>query len=427
MEKAYQLFLDSSGICTDTRQITKNCFFICLKGENFDGNKFAEKAIAQGAKLAVVDNHDYHIAGQTMLVEDALLFLQELARHHRRQFSIPLIGITGSNGKTTSKELIAVVLEKKYKVHYTKGNLNNHIGVPLTLLGLEPEHEIAVIEMGANKFKDIQELCDICEPDFGLITNIGRAHLEGFGSFEGVLKTKKELYDCIQKRKGEILFNADDKILKDIIPVNIKTYTYAKKAEAGIQGRLIKMTPFVHFTYRTGDYESPEISTKLVGEYNFFNFLAALAFGLRFDVPFTDMNSAISLYTPSNNRSQVTETENNTLIVDCYNANPTSMSSALRSFILIEHDNKLAILGDMRELGAESQTEHQKILDLNRANTLSAIYVGEEFGKLVREDESHFKSTQDLIDSGMLSNLKKGLILLKGSRGIKLESTVGKL
>ena len=424
MEKMYQLFLSTSGVCTDTRSIEKDCLFVALKGENFNGNTFAEEALKSGAKYAIVDEKEFQTNENILLVEDALKFLQKLALHHRRQFSIPIIGITGSNGKTTNKELMAAVLQKKYKTHFTLGNLNNHIGVPLTLLKLNKEHEIAIVEMGANKFKDIEELCDIAEPNYGIITNIGKAHLEGLGGIEGVLKTKKELYDSVQKSKGTLIYNADDNVLTGIVPASTTNYSFSKSDSASlINGKLIKLTPFVKLQWSVEGYESPEITTNLVGEYNFYNFLAAIAFGVLFDVPNDDINAALSEYNPSNNRSQVQKTALNTLIVDCYNANPSSMRSALISFAQINHDKKIAILGDMRELGNEEIPEHQDIIELLEELSLDAILVGGVFDDM---DSTYlsFPSVEDMNEYLQTEIIKGAMILLKGSRGIQLEKSI---
>ncbi|MFA7273436.1 MAG: UDP-N-acetylmuramoyl-tripeptide--D-alanyl-D-alanine ligase [Crocinitomicaceae bacterium] len=421
MEQLYSLFLKSSGVCTDTRKIEKDCFFVALKGTNFNGNTFAEEAIKQGALCAIVDEVNYKTSEQTILVEDSLKFLQDLALYHRKQFTIPVIGITGSNGKTTSKELIAAVLSEQYNVHYTKGNLNNHIGVPLTLLALNKTHEIALIEMGANKFKDIAELCAIAEPTMGMITNIGKAHLEGFINFEGVLKTKKELYDSISRTTGKIIYNADDSILTDILPGNTKNISYGQNnSSAYISGELMEQTPFVQLQWSSEAYSSPTISTNLVGEYNFYNFLAAITFGRLFDVSPEKINHALSQYTPTNNRSQVNKTDKNTIIVDCYNANPTSMESAIRSFSMIEHDKKIAILGDMRELGHEEVAEHKKVLALLKTLKIDAILVGNVFSSLA-EDVKTYASVDLLKEELENVPLENALVLLKGSRGIQLE------
>lgn len=424
MEKhLYDLFLNSSGICTDTRVIEQNSLFICIKGENFDGNTFSKKALENGASHVIVDNPDFYEANLPMtLVKDSVTFLQNLANFHRNKFSIPVIGITGSNGKTTSKELIYTVLSKKYNVLATKGNLNNHLGVPFTLLRLKKEHEIAIIEMGANKFKDIQELCEIAEPNFGIITNIGKAHLEGFIDFEGVKKTKKELYDAIEKAKGKLIVNSDDEILTSILPKEIETITYGTNKEANIYGELETLSPFVEMNWKHENYTSPILQTQMIGKYNFYNYLAAAAFGIEFNVKPEQISEAIEEYTPTNNRSQVKKTSLNTLILDCYNANPTSMKSALESFALIENENKIFIIGDMKELGGESNLEHKKIIELVEYLNLKGFTVGKEFSQFNSTSVlNNFESNQTIKEYLKNQPLSESLILLKGSRSIGLE------
>lgn len=422
MEALYNYFLDSTGVSTDSRNIHKDCFFIAIKGPSFNGNTFAKKAIENGAKYAVVDEKEFeNPADNIFYVANGLIFLQELANYHRRQFDIPVIGITGSNGKTSTKELIAAVLSEKYEVLATKGNLNNHIGVPLTLLQLTSKHEIAVIEMGANHFGDIKELCDIAEPTHGIITNIGKAHLEGFRDFEGVLQTKKELYTSIEQNEGLIMYNSDDSILKQSLPINTFLMSYGTK-DSEITGVLERLTPFVELSWSKEGYRSPVLSTHLVGQYNFYNFLAAIAFGSLFEVDAGRINKAIQKYEPTNKRSQVAKTQRNTLILDCYNANPTSMRSALESFAMIEHPDKYFIIGDMLELGKESFNEHQAIIRLIEQLALKGITVGHEFSVLRSETVEHqFHSTEDVIDFIKRTEFKDKLILLKGSRGIGLE------
>jgi UDP-N-acetylmuramoyl-tripeptide--D-alanyl-D-alanine ligase len=422
MENLYQLFLETSGVCTDTRSIKKDCLFICLKGENFNGNTFAEQALLNGAKYVIVDDAAYKTSDAIFLVDNTLEFLQKLANYHRLKFTIPVIGITGSNGKTSSKELIATVLKTTYNVLATKGNLNNHIGVPLTLLELTTEHEIAIIEMGANRFKDIEELCAICEPTHGIITNIGKAHLEGFGGFEGVLKTKKELYQAIEKIKGTIVFNADDEVLVNNLPNNLKTLSYGTTSNASVVGELVKLSPFISLQYSTVNYSSPILSMKMVGKYNFYNYLAAITFGQLFNVKNELINAALSDYQPENNRSQVKELENNTLILDCYNANPTSMLSALESFAMIEHEAKIAIIGDMLELGQETTKEHQAIVYFIESKNITCFTVGKLF-KAIKSTkiEQQFTDCEEAAIYFTQNSLTKKLILLKGSRGIGLE------
>lgn len=420
------MFLESSGICTDTRKITKNCFFVCLKGDNFNGNTFAEEALKAGAQTVVIDEADYaHLPG-TLLVEDGLKYIQELANHHRKQFSIPVIGITGSNGKTTTKELLHAVLSSHFNVHCTAGNFNNHLGVPLTLLGLKGAHELAIVEMGANKFKDIEELSLIAEPNHGLITNIGSAHLEGFGSFEGILKTKKELYEFVDSVNGHLFYNADDDVLKSVLPKGVTVSTYGKD-QGELTGNLVRLTPFVELEYQYKDYTSPLLQSNLVGEYNFYNFLAAICTGIHFEVPFEKINQAISAYQPTNNRSQVIRTERNTLIVDCYNANPSSMSSAIKSFAAIDHSEKIMILGDMRELGDYSRDAHAQIVQEIESLKLSAIYVGLEFQKVLSAGAEWYESAIALKESNQLADKSDALVLLKGSRGIRLEQVIEEL
>ncbi len=422
MENLFQLFYLSSGVSTDTRKIKKDSIYIALKGENFDGNTFAEKAIELGAKYAIVDNKDFANETTIFHVQDSLTFLQKLSNYHRKKFSIPLIGITGSNGKTTSKELINAVLSRKFNVLCTAGNLNNHIGVPLTLLNLSEEHQIAIIEMGANKPKDIEELCLIAEPNYGIITNVGKAHLQGFLSFEGVIETKSELYSFIKKNQGKIVINGDDEILNNKAnSFQLEKITYGILEENKIIGELIQLNPFVELKWKSADYSSPIIQTNLVGKYNFLNFLAAITFGTIFKVENEKINEAISNYVPTNNRSQVQKTKENTLIIDCYNANPSSMHLALESFKEINHPNKLAILGDMFELGLESELEHKKIIDYCIENEIKFITVGDFFQK---HNSSGFKNTQEAIEFINSVKVKNSLILLKGSRGIALEKII---
>ena len=421
MEQLYAIFLQSTGVATDTRKITEGCLFICLKGANFDGNLFAAEAVEKGAYMVVIDDPKAVIEGKTFLVEDTLIALQELARHHRRQFSIPVIGITGSNGKTTSKELIASILETQYSVLYTQGNLNNHIGVPLTLLSLDASHEIAVIEMGANKPGDIRELSEIAEPTHGIITNIGRAHLEGFTNLAGVIATKSELYHFIAQTGGQLFVNAGDEVLQPLLPPSITVHTYGESGE--VSGTLVRLSPYVEMSWAYASYGSPVLATHLVGHYNFINFLAAIRIGLHFDITPENCNKAITGYMPTNNRSQVTKTATNTLIVDCYNANPTSMRSAIDSFALIDHYPKVFILGDMREMGADAELVHEEIVQLTIEHRLSGFFVGEEFlkWKHLHPQAIFLKSTTPLVEHFERNPPEGLLILLKGSRGIQLE------
>ena len=418
MEKLFWIFYKTRRISIDSRTIEKDSLFIALKGDRFDGNLYAEKAIEAGAKYAIVEDKSISNEKNIFWVENSLLYLQKLANFHRLKFNIPIIGITGSNGKTSTKELINAVLSQKYNVLCTKGNLNNHLGVPLTLLQLNDKHELAIIEMGANKPGDIKELAEIAEPNYGIITNIGKAHLEGFINFEGVLKTKLELFDFISSSKGEFIVNADDEVLNNATKDYSKRMLYSTNKNAAVQGKLEGLTPFVELSYTTENYESPSITTKMIGNYNFYNFLVAITFGQIFKVSNDLINEAISNYVPTNNRSQVLKTNNNELIIDCYNANPSSMLAALESFLKMKETNKIAILGDMLELGEESLAEHKKILIFCFDNNLEFITVGPIFQSLNKEG---FNSIEDYKEFHSKNKLSEKTILLKGSRGIALE------
>lgn len=424
METLYKLFQSGTGVETDTRKIQKGSLFFCLKGANFDGNTFAQEALKLGAIAAVVDNPEYHTEGETILVEDVLKALQALARYHRNRFQIPIIGITGSNGKTTSKELISATLSTQLKVHFTQGNLNNHIGVPLTLLQLNETHEIAVIEMGANKPGDIKELVEIALPTHGIITNIGRAHLEGFKSLEGVIKTKTELFDFLAANKGHLFANKQDETIMSKLPATTQNHFYNDPAE--LYGELLSLNPFVNMNWSEPGYTSPAIQTNLVGEYNFINFLAAIRIGRFFGISAENCNQAISDYQPTNNRSQVTKTAKNTLIVDCYNANPTSMRSALSSFAKIDNHAKIFILGDMREMGDDAPMVHEEVIQQTIDLRLSGFFIGEEFLKFkgMHPNAIFLKSTDPLIEHFEQNPPSDLLILLKGSRGISLEKVI---
>ena len=420
--KLFDLFYETSEVCIDTRSITKNCLFVALKGNNFDGNDFVNEALLAGAKYCISDRLAICNQVNILYVENTLEYLQNLALSHRKKFTIPVIGITGSNGKTSTKELVNCVLSKQYHVLCTAGNFNNHIGVPLTLLRLNSSHELAIIEMGANKHGDIAELCAIAEPTLGVITNIGKAHLEGFNDFQGVLKTKKELYTSIsQKKDGVIFYNADDQLLKENLPNNIENISYGTSLLSNVSGELLALNPRVKLCYKDGEYNSPEIQTQLIGKYNFYNFLCAISIGVYFKISHENIRIAIEQYISKNNRSQVEITANNTIIIDCYNANPSSMQSALESFLMIEADNKIAIIGDMLELGADTKEEHDKIIKYCKENEISYLVVGEYFSKSEANPKIRFASTNDLLDYFNITPLKNNLILLKGSRGIALE------
>lgn len=420
MKEFLELFYQCSGICTDTRKIKKDCFYVGLKGENFNGNRFALEALRLGAKYAVVDESEYVVDKNIFLVKNSLKFLQNLANVHRNRFKIPVIGITGSNGKTSTKELINIVLQKKYNVLCTVGNLNNHIGVPLTLLGLNNSHELAIIEMGANHVGEIEELCQIAEPNYGIITNIGKAHLEGFGDFDGVFKTKTALYNFVIKSTGEIVYNADDKVLTDYLKEYSQKHSYGT-TEAMINGNLIELNPYVKLEWIFKNENSNIVQTQLIGKYNFYNFLAAISFGKLFELSNQEINEAISSYVSDNKRSEIRKTTYNTIIIDCYNANPSSMKMALESFSLMKNEKSVAILGDMKELGKESSKEHSDLIALCDNLNIAYVTIGEEF---YQHSENGFKDINSFLEYLNSNPMKDHTILLKGSRGMVLEKLI---
>jgi UDP-N-acetylmuramoyl-tripeptide--D-alanyl-D-alanine ligase len=420
VEQVYNAFLScDQKVTTDTRNIAKNDLFFALKGPNFNGNKFAEKALELGAKYAVIDEKEYFIEGKTFLVENVLETLQSLARFHREKINIPVVAITGTNGKTTTKELLGAVLTSQYHILITKGNLNNHIGVPLTILQLNKEHEIAVIEMGASKIGDIKELVEIALPNYGIITNIGKAHLEGFGDVETIKKTKFELYDFIIENKGAVVVNKEDELLTSYIPKEIEKFTYGS-SNADLIGKVVRQTPTLEMELSIEENAPNMVKTNLLGAYNQNNILAAACVGNLFKVSKENIEQSIANYLPTNNRSQLVTTSKNTLIADCYNANPTSTMESLISFNQIESSQKLVILGDMLELGSASELEHQAIVDYLENTSLKAILVGTCYQK-TNSGFTTFKDTLELIPFLKQNGLENSLVLLKGSRGIKLE------
>ena len=425
MEELFQLFYACSEVSTDTRKISENALFIALKGDNFDGNKYAKAAIGKGAKYAIVDDKTVADQKSIFYVKDSLIFLQKLASYHRKSFDIPVIAITGTNGKTTTKELVAAVLIQKYNVLFTKGNLNNHIGVPLTLLQLNKDHDMAIIEMGASKLGDIKELTDIAHPTHGIITNIGHAHIEGFGSPENIIKTKTELYKAIQENKGQLFYNADDDVLKNKLPLSCPTSTYGTTEEADVSGEIIELSPMLSFKWKSKDYSSPSVNTQIIGKYNFYNMLAAICIGSHFEVDENDINSSLEEYKPSNNRSQLEKTSYNTVILDAYNANPTSVKSALENFAEISSENKMFVLGDMLELGENTNKYHLEIIQLSKDLKLQGMFVGSIFSGLANENDIlAFESTTKAMEFLSTALPKDNLILLKGSRGIGLEKLI---
>ncbi len=434
IDSIYAAFRANPLICTDTRKLLPRSIFFALKGDNFNGNTFAAKAIEAGCAYAVVDDPEYAAGKKYFLVENVLSTLQELARMHRSLLKIPFIGLTGSNGKTTTKELIRCVLSRRFKTFATEGNLNNHIGVPISVLSVSDEIEVAVIEMGANHQGEIALLCEICRPEYGIITNIGKAHLEGFGGPAGVIKAKSELYQYIEKNSGKIFVNRDNTILTGLIK-KADTFTYGTSGLCHILGKSVPSEPFLKLRWKTNtDNETLEqkevVETQLTGTYNIENVLAAIAVGTWFSIPASEINAGLREYKPSNSRSQVIDTGRNTLIMDAYNANPTSMRAAIENFAALESPDKLIVLGDMLELGDHADSEHKEILDLIREKKFArCILVGPIFSKVNQslKDKGALCETFDSSTTAQqklksqLSKLKKHTVLIKGSRGIKLE------
>jgi UDP-N-acetylmuramoyl-tripeptide--D-alanyl-D-alanine ligase len=418
----YQKFKASNGISTDTRKIDNGVMFFALKGDKFNANSFAHEALSKGAKYVVIDEAEYATDDRCILVGDVLYTLQKLANYHRQQLDIPFVGMTGSNGKTTSKELVAAVLSKKFKTYYTKGNLNNHIGVPLTLLGIDESYEIAVIEMGANHQGEIRDLCTICEPTHGFITNVGKAHLEGFGGVEGVKKGKGELYDFLEKSGGTVFVNAKSLALVEMAAQRKFKFQFDYLA-ADKEPRMLQDSPVVVFTANSKEY-----TTHLPGSYNFENIAAALAIGQHFGVPVELANEAVSEYNPDNNRSQIVEKGTNSILLDAYNANPSSMSASIQNFINLKTDKKkVVILGDMFELGDEAPEEHRIIGELIAKGNFDLVVL---FGQLMSSALVSLPNAFYFSDKFSLHNwlidkqLQDSYILIKGSRGVSLETVL---
>jgi UDP-N-acetylmuramoyl-tripeptide--D-alanyl-D-alanine ligase len=431
----YPIYLQHPVICTDSRNCPKGSLFFALKGENFNANAFALPALEKGCSFAVVDEAEFAIDDRFILVDNVLESLQQLAAYHRKQVGTKIIGITGTNGKTTTKELIAAVLKEKYNILYTQGNLNNHIGVPLTLLRLTLDHEIAVIEMGANHIGEIEFLCGIANPDFGIITNVGKAHLEGFGSLEGVMKTKAELY-CSISRQGQLVFlNSGNTLLERManesgliqpekrVRYSLDTNDHAAEYVAEITD----CSPFLNMKWNKKGTAESDIKTHLIGSYNAENVLAAITIGDYFGVSADQIKNGLENYVPQNNRSQLTVTDKNKLVVDTYNANPTSMRAAILNFAQMDVNQKTLILGDMLELGDQSQEEHQIIVDLLQQNRLkNVLLVGNVF-KMTRNSYPCFERVEELIGYVREHPFTNNYILIKGSRGIKLEKVIPSL
>ncbi|GJM28649.1 MAG: UDP-N-acetylmuramoyl-tripeptide--D-alanyl-D-alanine ligase [Cyclobacteriaceae bacterium] len=420
-EQLYELYLKCSGVSTDTRKIERNSLFFALKGPNFNANEFATEALNKGAQFALVDEKAYVTSPQIYLVNDGLEALQKLAQFHREKLKIPVIGITGSNGKTTTKELILKVLNCRYRAMATRGNLNNHIGVPLTILSIEPDIEIAIVEMGANHVGEIAGLCKIAQPTHGLITNIGRAHIEGFGGFEGVIRGKSELYQYLIQTEGVAFINSGDKILANMAKRFKHPVFYPSDGDF-LQIDFLQSNPYLSFT---GEHNR-QVKTQLIGEYNFYNVAAALCIGKYFEVPTDLAEQAVADYRPVNNRSQVINKGTNTVILDAYNANPSSMQAALSNLISMKAATKVAILGDMMELGEQSEECHREVVKLSATGVDQVILCGPLTGmaKEANPDATHFENKALLINYLKQQDFKNTTFLIKASRSMGLEDVV---
>jgi len=425
IEELYRRFGECTCVTTDSRKCGPGLMFFALKGERFDGNEFVRGALEQGCPYAVMDNKDLYDAadGRMILVDNVLVTMQQVAAYHRRQLGTTVIGITGTNGKTTTKELTNAVMSSTYNILCTQGNLNNSIGVPLTVFGLKPEHDYAIVEMGASHPGDIKELVEISQPDFGLITNVGKAHLLGFGSFEGVKRTKGELYDWLREHNGTAFVNRDNGHLQQMA-LGLPLIEYGKPGQEGllVEGEVLECNPFVKFRWRSKGGEWHTVQTNLIGAYNVDNALAAITIGLKFGVSEQDASDAVANYKPQNNRSQFTETGRNHLVVDAYNANPTSMAAAIENFSMINANNKMLILGDMRELGEVSEAEHRHIVEMLKQKGFDCVWlVGAEFAKAAAGSGFRLFPDVDAVKDELKREPVTGrTILIKGSNSIKL-------
>ena len=432
VEEIYSILQKCTGVTTDSRKCGPGLMFFALKGERFDGNEFVRGALEQGCPYAVMDNaglYDAHDS-RMILVDNVLSTLQQVAALHRRTLGKTVIGITGTNGKTTTKELTNAVMSTTYNVLCTQGNLNNSIGVPLTVLGLKPEHEYAIVEMGASHPGDIKELVEVSQPDFGLITNVGKAHLLGFGSFEGVKRTKGELYDWLRGHNGTAFVNRDNVHLQQMCK-GLPVIEYGKPGQDGllVEGEVLECNPFVKFRWCSKGGEWHTVQTNLIGAYNVDNALAAITVGLHFGVTEDKASAAIAEYVPQNNRSQLTETGRNHLVVDAYNANPTSMAAAIDNFRMIKAQDKMLILGDMRELGEVSQAEHRHIVELLKESGFTQVWlVGEEFAKAAQGSGFRLFPDVEAVNTALTAEPVNGkTILIKGSNSIGLTKTLTNL
>ncbi len=421
IQDIHSLYLSCDTVATDTRKISDNCFFVALKGENFDANTFAKEALSNGASFALIDNNDYYIDERTILTEDSLTTLQELAKYHRNYLKLPILAITGSNGKTTTKETVAAVLSKKFKTKATVGNLNNHIGVPLTLLSFNEKTEFGIVEMGANHQKEIEFLCSITAPDYGYITNFGRAHLEGFGGYEGVVKGKSEMYDYLKSGDNMLFVNLDD-TTQDKKTQDSKRFTFSEKnRDADILFAEVQAKPFVQLIAN-----GTVVQSQLLGLYNAENIKAAIAIGTYFEVNRLDIKDAIEHYVPTNNRSQMIAVQDHSIILDAYNANPSSMATALQNFVQIDGEHKIAILGDMFELGNEGAKEHKNIIESLFSSNIDIYFVGKHFykEKVMHPNFKFYETFDEFAVAFRHLTIQKSTILIKGSRGMALERTL---
>jgi len=415
----HNLFLKCKSVSIDTRKIDVNSFFIAIKGDNFDANTFAKEALDKGASYVLIDNENYFIDERTILVKNSLIALQELAKYHREYLKLPIVALTGSNGKTTTKELINVVLSKKFRTKATVGNLNNHIGVPLTLLSFNEKTEIGIVEMGANHQKEIEFLCEIAQPDYGYITNFGKAHLEGFGGVEGVIQGKSEMYHYLSKNDKLAFVNLDDPIQVEKTK-DLKSFSFGvNKNECDVNIDNIKANPFVAVSYLHNT-----INTHLIGLYNANNINVAIAIGVYFKVMNQDIKEAIESYIPENNRSQLMTRGTNEIILDAYNANPSSMKAAIENFLLLDKKNKALFLGDMFELGSESLAEHKGVLDLLISQEeIDCYFIGKDFylNKVSKPNFFFFENFENFSEDIKNKKFDNNIILIKGSRGMALE------
>jgi len=432
VEDIYSRLKQCTGVTTDSRKCGPGLMFFALKGERFDGNEFVRGALEQGCPFAVMDNSAlYDKADSRMiLVDNVLSTLQQVAAYHRRALGTTVIGITGTNGKTTTKELTAAVMSTTYNILYTQGNLNNSIGVPLTVLGLNARHDYAIVEMGASHPGDIKELVEVSQPDFGLITNVGKAHLLGFGSFEGVKRTKGELYDWLREHGGTAFVNRDNEHLQQMC-AGLPLIEYGKPGQEGllVEGEVLECNPFVKFRWRTAGGSWHTVQTSLIGAYNVDNALAAITIGLKFGVSEENASQAVAGYKPQNNRSQLTETGRNSLVVDAYNANPTSMAAAIENFDMIKAQDKMLILGDMRELGQVSADEHRRIVDMLKQKGFEWVWlVGSEFAAAAAGSGFRLFADVDQVNKALEQEKITGkTILIKGSNSIGLTKTLTNL